>query len=56
MGNRAVRADDVGYGIGQDRLQPAERGSAQKRIPLIDQIERRSNDKRDVERAAGNAV
>src|SRR5262249_44357505 len=49
IGHRAVCADRVRHGIGQDR-------GAQQRIALVDQVEHRSNDKRDIERAARDAV
>src|SRR5262249_4257599 len=56
IGHRAVCADRVRHGIGQDRLEPVEGRGAQQRIALVDQVEHRSNDKRDIERAARDAV
>jgi hypothetical protein len=55
MGHGSVCAYRVGNEVSQDELEPVDRGHAQKGVTLIDHVEHRSDDERDVERAARHA-
>lgn len=56
IGNSAVGANEVGNTVGQNDLQPIDGRRAEKGVALIDQVEQGSDDQRDMERAAQNAV
>src|ERR1700747_3014054 len=52
----AVGTHHVGYAVGQNQFQPVDGCHSEQRITLIDQVEHRTNDERDIERPAGYAV
>src|SRR6516164_6189035 len=52
----AVGTHHVRYAVGQDQFQPIDGSQSEQRIALIDEVEHRSDDERDIERPAGYAV
>src|SRR3954470_2622165 len=56
IGNGAVGADAIRHKIGQQQLCRVERGAADERVSLVDQVQDRADDQRDKHRAPRHPV
>jgi hypothetical protein len=56
VGHRTISGHTIGNAIGQGELESIDGLSRNQQVALIDRIENRANEQRNIERAARNAV